>query len=201
MLVSVLQVQKDTMFIVLGMIVLVAAFNVVSSLIMLVKDKRADIAVLRTILVDAGGPGVERDRPIDQTRRVRIARASCRAVARCNGPLARILYDAWNGVSHVDRIAVRRCNGQFRRVHQRPSCPLAGIPPSASVVHFGGILAVCLIVLAPLQSWLQFGLLVLGCGIFGLVYCGLIWRDTVRDSKLIAAIDLEDRISGICWSR
>jgi lipoprotein-releasing system permease protein len=37
------------MFIVLGMIVLVAAFNVVSSLIMLVKDKRADIAVLRTI--------------------------------------------------------------------------------------------------------------------------------------------------------
>ncbi len=37
------------MFIVLGMIVLVAAFNVISSLIMLVKDKRADIAVLRTI--------------------------------------------------------------------------------------------------------------------------------------------------------
>jgi hypothetical protein len=65
---------------------------------------------------------------------------------------------------------------------------------SASVVHFSGILAVCLIVLAPLQSWLQFGLLVLACGIFGLVYCGLIWRDTVRDSQLIAAIDLEDRI-------
>jgi len=42
-------VQKDTMFIVLGMIVMVAAFNVISSLIMLVKDKRADIAVLRTI--------------------------------------------------------------------------------------------------------------------------------------------------------
>ena len=51
---SVLQVQKDTMFIVLGMIVLVAAFNVVSSLIMLVKDKRADIAVLRTIGASAG---------------------------------------------------------------------------------------------------------------------------------------------------
>jgi lipoprotein-releasing system permease protein len=53
-LVSVLQVQKDTMFIVLGMIVLVAAFNVVSSLIMLVKDKRADIAVLRTIGASSG---------------------------------------------------------------------------------------------------------------------------------------------------
>jgi lipoprotein-releasing system permease protein len=52
--VSVLQVQKDTMFIVLGMIVLVAAFNVVSSLIMLVKDKRADIAVLRTIGASSG---------------------------------------------------------------------------------------------------------------------------------------------------
>lgn len=51
---SVLQVQKDTMFIVLGMIVLVAAFNVVSSLIMLVKDKRADIAVLRTIGAGSG---------------------------------------------------------------------------------------------------------------------------------------------------
>jgi len=53
-LLSVLQVQKDTMFIVLGMIVLVAAFNVVSSLIMMVKDKRADIAVLRTIGASSG---------------------------------------------------------------------------------------------------------------------------------------------------
>jgi lipoprotein-releasing system permease protein len=48
-LIGILQVQKDTMFIVLGMIVLVAAFNVVSSLIMLVKDKTSDIAVLRTM--------------------------------------------------------------------------------------------------------------------------------------------------------
>ena len=41
------------MFIVLGMIVLVAAFNVVSSLIMMVKDKTRDIAVLRTIGADS----------------------------------------------------------------------------------------------------------------------------------------------------
>jgi len=53
-IVGVLQVQKDTMFIVLGMIVLVAAFNVVSSLIMLVKDKRADIGVLRTLGASSG---------------------------------------------------------------------------------------------------------------------------------------------------
>jgi lipoprotein-releasing system permease protein len=53
-LVSILQIQKDTMFIVLGMIILVAAFNVISSLIMLVKDKTADIAVLRTMGASAG---------------------------------------------------------------------------------------------------------------------------------------------------
>lgn len=53
-IIGVLQVQKDTMFIVIGLIILVAAFNVVSSLIMLVKDKRADIAVLRTLGASAG---------------------------------------------------------------------------------------------------------------------------------------------------
>ena len=53
-IIGVLRIQKDTMFIVLGMIVLVAAFNVISSLIMLVKDKRSDIAVLRTIGASSG---------------------------------------------------------------------------------------------------------------------------------------------------
>jgi lipoprotein-releasing system permease protein len=52
-IIGVLQVQKDTMFIVLGMIVLVAAFNVISSLIMMVKDKTRDIAVLRTLGADS----------------------------------------------------------------------------------------------------------------------------------------------------
>ncbi len=52
-IIGVLQVQKDTMFIVLGMIVLVAAFNVISSLIMMVKDKARDIAVLRTLGADS----------------------------------------------------------------------------------------------------------------------------------------------------
>jgi lipoprotein-releasing system permease protein len=53
-IIGVLQIQKNTMFIVLGMIILVAAFNVISSLIMLVKDKRADIAILRTIGASSG---------------------------------------------------------------------------------------------------------------------------------------------------
>ncbi len=43
------QVEQNVMFLILTLIILVAAFNVVSSLIMMVKDKTADIAVLRTI--------------------------------------------------------------------------------------------------------------------------------------------------------
>jgi hypothetical protein len=39
---------------------------------------------------------------------------------------------------------------------------------SASVVHFSGILAVCLIVLAPLQGEVLYGVLIVGCGVFGL---------------------------------
>ncbi len=53
-IVAVLQIQKNTMFIVLGMIIVVAAFNVISSLIMLVKDKRRDIAVMRTLGAGSG---------------------------------------------------------------------------------------------------------------------------------------------------
>ena len=37
------------MFIILLLVVGVAAFNIVSTLVMVVKDKRADIAILRTI--------------------------------------------------------------------------------------------------------------------------------------------------------
>jgi lipoprotein-releasing system permease protein len=53
-LIGILRVQKDTMFIVLGMIILVAAFNVISSLIMLVRDKTPDIAVMRTMGAASG---------------------------------------------------------------------------------------------------------------------------------------------------
>ena len=44
-----LQVERNVMFIILTLIILVAAFNIVSSLIMLVKDKGRDIAILRTM--------------------------------------------------------------------------------------------------------------------------------------------------------
>ncbi|GBR59528.1 lipoprotein releasing system transmembrane protein LolC/E [Acetobacter senegalensis DSM 18889] len=48
------QVEQNVMFLILTLIILVAAFNVISSLIMMVKDKTADIAVLRTIGASRG---------------------------------------------------------------------------------------------------------------------------------------------------
>src|SRR5690606_26018986 len=43
------QLEKRMMFIILTLIVAVAAFNLVSTLVMTVTDKRADIAILRTL--------------------------------------------------------------------------------------------------------------------------------------------------------
>lgn len=47
-------VERNVMFLILTLIILVAAFNIVSSLIMMVKDKTGDIAVLRTIGASRG---------------------------------------------------------------------------------------------------------------------------------------------------
>jgi lipoprotein-releasing system permease protein len=44
-----LQTEKVAMFLILTLIMIVAAFNIISSLIMLVKDKTSDIAILRTM--------------------------------------------------------------------------------------------------------------------------------------------------------
>jgi lipoprotein-releasing system permease protein len=44
-----IQVERNVMFLILTLIIVVAAFNIVSSLIMLVKDKGRDIAILRTM--------------------------------------------------------------------------------------------------------------------------------------------------------
>ncbi|MCS4511341.1 lipoprotein-releasing ABC transporter permease subunit [Xylophilus ampelinus] len=46
---SAVQLEKRMMFIILTLIVAVAAFNLVSTLVMTVTDKRADIAILRTL--------------------------------------------------------------------------------------------------------------------------------------------------------
>lgn len=44
-----LEVERNVMFLILSLIILVAAFNIISSMIMLVKDKGHDIAIMRTM--------------------------------------------------------------------------------------------------------------------------------------------------------
>jgi lipoprotein-releasing system permease protein len=48
------QVERNVMFLILTLIIVVAAFNIISSLIMLVKDKGRDIAILRTMGATSG---------------------------------------------------------------------------------------------------------------------------------------------------
>jgi lipoprotein-releasing system permease protein len=44
-----IQLTKSALFLILLLVVAVAAFNIISTLVMVVKDKRADIAILRTV--------------------------------------------------------------------------------------------------------------------------------------------------------
>ncbi len=52
--VNALQVERNVMFLILTLIILVAAFNIISGMIMLVKDKGRDIAILRTMGASRG---------------------------------------------------------------------------------------------------------------------------------------------------
>lgn len=52
--VNALQVERNVMFLILTLIIIVAAFNIISSMIMLVKDKTRDIAILRTMGMSRG---------------------------------------------------------------------------------------------------------------------------------------------------
>jgi lipoprotein-releasing system permease protein len=51
---SALVVERNVMFLILTLIIVVAAFNIISSLIMLVKDKSQDVAILRTMGASRG---------------------------------------------------------------------------------------------------------------------------------------------------
>jgi len=53
-LVTALQVERNVMFVILTLIILVAAFNIMSSMIMLVRDKARGIAILRTMGASRG---------------------------------------------------------------------------------------------------------------------------------------------------
>ena len=86
---SALQVERNVMFIILTLIVAVAAFNLVSTLVMTVTDKRADIAILRTLgaspaSITARGPALRGGKPSKQKRstgRPETARVSRTAAA------------------------------------------------------------------------------------------------------------------------
>lgn len=52
--IEVLRIERFTMFIILSLIIIVAALNIISGMMMLVKDKGRDIAVLRTMGASAG---------------------------------------------------------------------------------------------------------------------------------------------------
>lgn len=52
--VNALEVERNVMFLILTLIIVVAAFNIISSMIMLVKDKGRDIAILRTMGTSRG---------------------------------------------------------------------------------------------------------------------------------------------------
>ena len=49
------EVERNVMFLILTLIIIVAAFNMISGLIMLVQDKAKDIAILRTMGLTRGG--------------------------------------------------------------------------------------------------------------------------------------------------
>jgi lipoprotein-releasing system permease protein len=49
-----LKMEKTVMFVLLSLVIAIAAFNLVSSLVMLVQDKQADIAILRTLGLSPG---------------------------------------------------------------------------------------------------------------------------------------------------
>ena len=49
-----LKMEKTIMFVLLSLVIAIAAFNLVSSLVMLVQDKQADIAILRTLGLSPG---------------------------------------------------------------------------------------------------------------------------------------------------
>jgi hypothetical protein len=64
---------------------------------------------------------------------------------------------------------------------------------SASVVHFGSVLVMSLLVLAPITSWVLFGGFVIACGLLGLGYYGMALFDAWRDG-LLANLPWDDRV-------
>jgi lipoprotein-releasing system permease protein len=52
--INAIEIERNVMFLILALIILVAAFNIISGMIMMVKDKGRDIAILRTMGATSG---------------------------------------------------------------------------------------------------------------------------------------------------
>ena len=106
------QVERNVMFLILTLIILVAAFNIVTTQTMLVKDKRRDIAILRTVGARARRGAA---RVPDVRRRHRRARHH-------RGPAARPgLLRLYRGDPAVPAVA-----------HLHPALPGGGVFPRAA---------------------------------------------------------------------
>jgi lipoprotein-releasing system permease protein len=106
----VLEVERNMMFIILSVIVLVAAFNIISGLMMLVKDKGRDIGILRTMGASQGAI----------MRVFLITGASIGVVGTIAGAVLGILF-CWR----IDEIR------QFVAWQPTPTCSTRGLLPDA----------------------------------------------------------------------
>ena len=110
---TVLEIQRNMMFVVLSIIVLVAAFNIVSGLIMVVKDKGREIGILRTMGATQGAI----------MRVFLITGASIGVVGTLSGCLLGVVF-CW----HIDEIRrfVSRITGTIvfdEKIYYLPNLP------------------------------------------------------------------------------
>ena len=93
-----IQLQKSIMFVILSLVIAVAAFNIVSTLMMVVRDKRGDIAILQQLRHDAAqhhddlrSPGHvhRRDRHADRHRAGAAGHVAARQLRRAARGLVR----------------------------------------------------------------------------------------------------------------
>jgi lipoprotein-releasing system permease protein len=138
---TILQVQSNMIFIVLSIIVVVAAFNIISGLIMLVKDKGREIGILRTMGATQGAI----------MRIFLISGASVGVVGTLGGCLLGVLF-CWK-IDAIRRFVARITGAVLfdPNVYQLPRLPA---DVSWQTTSFIVVMALALSVLATLYpSW------------------------------------------------
>ena len=120
---SALQLEKTVYFIVLLLIVLVAAFNIVATLIMVVMEKRKDIAILKSMGATRAGVGAHlRLQGHGHRRRRHAARQRRRLSARCWLLQALPVHRAAEGRLLRRHRAGAHVPAVLRRRHRRRRC-------------------------------------------------------------------------------